>query len=554
MSDSNQNKAGTASPRFPFPYKIFVNQMGYMPQSEKRATLTMPADSFTVEDTKGNVFYKGKVAAFGEDEHSGDITAFADFSELTTPGTYIMKTDTGLTSIPFTIGQKVYNNTLWDTMKAFYMLRCGSGLTPEHAGIYHHGPCHTGKAVLWDDHSVSMEVTGGWHDAGDYGRYTTAGACALAHLLYAFRFYPQTLGTMDLNIPESGQALPDVLAECKWELDFFLKLQREDGAVYHKVTTARHAPFIMPELDLEQLYVLPVSSMACADFAAVCALASGIFAPYDAAYAQKLKDAAILTGKWLMDNPDFIPFKNPPGCGTGWYGEWSDVDNRFWAYCELYALTGDPVYHEKLKGQLETSFSHIGLGYSDMGGLGALAYLNCNREDADPALKEMFIKEFIEKAEELTKLSESCGYGVSMQDGEYCWGSNMHVMKNAMYYIIADRLEGGKRFHRYVERQVHYLLGVNATGYSFITGNGAYAYNYPHLRPADQDGIEACMPGMVSGGPNRGLQDPKAKELVPEGTPPMKCFADHMACYSLNEITIYWNSPTVFALAYLCEK
>ena len=59
------------------------------------------------------------------------------------------------------------------------------------------------------------------------------------------------------------------------------------------------------------------------------------------------------------------------------------------------------------------------------------------------------------------------------------------------------------------------------------------------------------MPGMVSGGPNRYRQDARAKEVVPEGTPAMKSFADDYQCFSLNEITIYWNSPAVFTLAYL---
>ena len=102
--------------------------------------------------------------------------------------------------------------------------------------------------------------------------------------------------------------------------------------------------------------------------------------------------------------------------------------------------------------------------------------------------------------------------------------------------------------------QLDYLLGCNAMGISYVTGNGENAYRYPHLRPAHADGIEECMPGMVSGGPNRHRQDQRAKELIPDGTPAMKCFADDYLCYSLNEITIYWNSPAVFTVGYLLSK
>lgn len=99
--------------------------------------------------------------------------------------------------------------------------------------------------------------------------------------------------------------------------------------------------------------------------------------------------------------------------------------------------------------------------------------------------------------------------------------------------------------------QLDYLMGLNALGISYVTGNGENAYNYPHLRPAHADGIEECMPGMVSGGPSGHPADPVGRELVPEGTPPMKGYVDHWMSYSLNEITIYWNSPAVFVAAYL---
>lgn len=138
-----------------------------------------------------------------------------------------------------------------------------------------------------------------------------------------------------------------------------------------------------------------------------------------------------------------------------------------------------------------------------------------------------------------------------MVENDYHWGSNMVLMQHGMIFALCDALEQGSRWRSYAAAQVHVLLGVNALGYSYVTGCGEFAYNNPHLRPAYADGIEACMPGMVSGGPNRFPADEVGRILVPEGTPPMKCFVDHVGCYSLNEITIYWNSPTVFVLAYL---
>ena len=98
--------------------------------------------------------------------------------------------------------------------------------------------------------------------------------------------------------------------------------------------------------------------------------------------------------------------------------------------------------------------------------------------------------------------------------------------------------------------QLHYLLGRNALNVSYVTGHGEHAFKNPHNRPTFADGIELPMPGWVSGGPFKTPCDPKACELIPAGTPPMKCYVDEVESYSTNEITIYWNSPAVFMTAY----
>ena len=141
-----------------------------------------------------------------------------------------------------------------------------------------------------------------------------------------------------------------------------------------------------------------------------------------------------------------------------------------------------------------------------------------------------------------------------MEVWEYCWGSNMNVMKNGMLLAVNDLINGDRSSRKYAERQLHYLLGTNAPGISYVTGTGEFRCSHPHLRPAFADGIEECIPGMVSGGANRHPGDPFAKEVIPEGTPPMKCYADDAARYSLNEITIYWNSPAVFLTGYILDR
>lgn len=536
------------------PSKIYVNQVGYLTGARKKAIIVTPASRFYVNNLLGYRCYEGKVRYDGLDQNSGDLIYVADFSEFTMEGEYYLSTKEGETSLPFRIGNSLYEPVLFDTMRAFYYLRCGCELSEAYSGEYNHKECHIGHAVLWEDRTKEKEVTGGWHDAGDYGRYVTAGACAVAHLLYAFLLFPKALNSLDLNLADSAEELPDILTECKYELQWLLKMQREDGAVYHKVTTAHHAPFIMPEEDQDQLYLFPVSSMATADFAAVCALGARVYEKFSPEFSETLLNAAKKAGDWLSDHPEFLGFRNPKGCNTGEYGETTDVDNRFWAWAELFAVTGEEEYHMRMKKSLEQDFALTEFGYMFVGGLGALSYVMSDRASCNESIKARFQSEFIHKAEVLKEIADRCGYGVAMEAKDFTWGSNMNVMKRGMNFIIGDWLEGENRFCEYAMSELHYLLGMNATGYSYVTGTGTFRCNHPHLRPAYADGVDECIPGMVSGGPNGHPCDTDARILLPEGTPPMKCYVDDVGCYSLNEITIYWNSPTVFVLAYACTS
>ena len=532
------------------PFGIFVDQAGYCRDSVKKAVIPFECDSFAITDINGITRYSGKPVSAGYDEASGDNVWLADFSAFTETGSYCVKAG-GKASAMFEIGDDAYGDVFAKTSKAFYYLRCGCGLDERYAGVWHHGRCHTGPAKLWDDRSVTLDVTGGWHDAGDYGRYVTAGACAAAHLLYAYKLFPEAFEKQKLGIPENG--MPDILSEVRYELEWLLKMQDSEGGAYHKATTAMHAPFVMPEDDTEDMFVFPVSSMATADLAAVCALASGIYNVYDKAFAEKLLRTAEKSIGWLDRHQEFIGFANPEGCNTGGYGERDDHSNRFWAYSEMYALTGDLKYHDSLVSALKDDFPLTALGYGEVGGLGSLAYVLC-KQGKDVHLEYRLKNMFRRHADEMKKRSDECGYGIAMEPDEDCWGSNMGLMTKAMIFAVTDVLFGDHTCREYALRHLHCLLGANALGICYVTGVGEFRCNYPHLRPAFADGIEECIPGMVAGGPNRYLSDPFAKSMIPEGTPPMKCYADDTACYSLNEITIYWNSPVVFTLAYICSN
>lgn len=543
-----------ASPHF----EIFVDQAGYLPHSPKTAVLSFPAETFSVTAEDGSIRFTGRTEHSGTDSLSGYDTYKADFSQLTEAGSYRITAD-GRTSALFRIGNDVYDGLFRDTIRGFYFFRCGCGLDKKHAGIFAHGKCHCGKAEIVGE-GGSIDITGGWHDAGDFGRYVTTGACACAQLLYAYKLFPDAFDGFDADIPESGSGVPDILGECRYELEWLLKMQRSDGGAYHKATTMLHAPFIMPEDDKEQLYVFPVSSSATADLCAVCALGAGIYEKYDSGFSRKLRDAAVKAYEWLERNKELIGFENPEGCNTGSYSEESDIDNRYWAAAEMFALTGEKrfsdrfeeLYHSPYLTKLD--YAKTSLGYALIGGLGTMAYVLCDRngknEDISCELKDKIIGE----AYWFLDIAEKNAFGAAINDFEYYWGSNMVLMHHAMKLSLAEMFTGKGFFGDAALDQIHVLLGRNAAGISYVTGTGEYACSHPHYRPSEADGIDECIPGLVSGGPNRNLNDPAARELIAEGTPPMRCFADDMRCYSLNEVTIYWNSPVVFTLAAVLHR
>ena len=538
---------------------IYVNQVGYMPGESKIAVSTAPCSFQIIKTADQKCAFDGVSTDAGFDAASGEQTYHIDFSGLTTPGTYYILSGTGEKSPSFAIDKDVYKKVKKDMMKAFYFQRCGCALTAEYAGEYTHAACHTNPAIFLTDYinktenPQTFDMTGGWHDAGDYGRYSTAAAVALAHLLYAYELFPKSLQD-ELTIPESGNGIPDILNECLYELKWLMKMQSPDGGVYHKLTAFSHAPFIMPEDDHDPFLIYPVSSMAVADFAAIMCVASRVYAPFAPDFAGKALAAAEKSFAWLLANP-YISFHNPKGGNTGEYDDVCDLDERMWAAAEI--LRTSDKYNETalelLKGYAASDIGKTDFGWTDVSGLALLSVLSDKENKAGEELKKLFNNFLYEGADALLAKVKTSGYLLGMEADDFVWGSNMVVCNRSMLFILAALYADDEKATAYKDAalsHLHYLLGRNALNISYVTGNGENAYKNPHSRPTFADGIELPMPGWVSGGPFKTPCDPKAIELIPAGTPPMKCYVDEIESYSTNEITIYWNSPAVFMCAY----
>lgn len=544
---------------------ITVNQVGYPVNGRKLAILTGTGGGYRVVDAaNGAVVFKGETKDAGWDPVSGAHVHIADFSELTGQGEYRIERTVG--SAPntgdeaptgvaagssgiFAISDKPYKELQRGLLKAFYYYRCGVELTEAFAGPWAHPPCHTSAGIVHGHPERRRFASGGWHDAGDYGKYSGAGAKAVADLLFAYELYPAAFAE-PLPLPESDGATPDVLLECKVELDWLLLMQDEDnGGVFHKLTTLQFPPLdTMPEDDLNELYFSPVSATATADFAGVMALAARLYRPFDEEYAALCLAAAEKAWSWLQQHPEVPGFRNPEGISTGEYGDKADSDERYWAAAELYRTTGNAVYHDAFRKLAGLEFSKTELGWTDMGGYGTAAYLLGGEEGANKELYASLKETWLAEAQRLLQQSERDRYRISLREEDYIWGSNMVLMNNAMALLLAERLSGDPQYADCALEHVHYMMGRNVLDISYVTGYGDRPVMYPHHRPSVGDGVADPVPGLVSGGPNRGLQDEYVAELL-KGQPAARCFADHELSYATNEVTIYWNSPAVFVAA-----
>lgn len=545
-------EAATDAPAPDFAY----NQVGYLPKSEKVSSLGLKDSSTSrfqlVAAQSRQPVFDGNLSAPVHDHASGDTVALADFSSFITPGLYRISAS-GRHSDAFQISKNAYRDPLRLAVRSYYGQRCGCAV--DLGGGYRHDTCHVVAAF----HSSSGKQgpafnNGGWHDAGDYGRYIVNSGITTATLLWAWEMYPESLRALALGIPESGGKTPDYLAEVRWNLEWMLSLQDSDGGVWHKQTSEQFCPFIMPEKDALTSYIIGTGSIpykstcATADLAAVAAIAARCYGPYDDTFAARCLGAARRAWAWCVAHPA-VTFTNPAGVGTGGYDDKHCNDELLWASAELWRTTGEKHYEDAFLAAALALPPESSIWAPSWPGLAPMAYWTyalANRPGSAPLL-ERIRKRTASAAETLIRRRQASGYGNTMDAADYTWGSNSVAANQALLLLVADRLQPNQAAVTAALGNLHYLLGCNCFAISWVTHVGSRPFQHPHHRPSAADGIDAPWPGLLSGGPNANPADQVARTLA--AAPPMRMWIDDQSAYSMNEVAINWNAPLVFLLA-----
>jgi endoglucanase len=538
--------------------QVFVNQTGYINKLSKIFFTTTVADSFyVVEASTGIIFYRDELTFSVSDDPATGLTLYrGDFSLLQRDGNYFIRVGNIDSSFVFTISQTALDDVYKKSLKGFYFQRCGLALLPTYAGLYYHPSCHLSDATFHSStgESGQKQTTGGWHDAGDYGKYVVNAGITVGSLLMAYEMFPAKFNQDNLNIPESGNGVPDILDEVRYELEWLLKMQSSNGGVYFKVTKEQFESIVLPNNDSGTRYIYTISSTATGDFSAVMARAARLYKNIDAIFADKCLNASELAWSFLVTNPTIIPtggFKNPASTFTGEYGDVSDSDERLWASAELFETTGEATY----KNYFESHYSSGGIisstiSWANVKDLAQLTYLDSKQVSASSSVKLQIKTSLISSCNSLVNNSSANGFGVSINPGGYFWGSNSDVLNKAMLLIFAYEQTNNINYYETALMQLNYILGTNAHNISFVTGVGSKSVMHPHHRPSWADGIVAPVPGLLAGGPNQYLDDDVLKRHFNSLTPPALCYIDSVESYASNEIAINWNAPLVFVLGY----
>ena len=542
---------------------VAVDQAGYMTTARKQAIVTAYADSFQVIAAGSReVVLRGATAmASLGDPATGLELYLADLTALTRSGVYLVRTSAGDTSAHFVIADSVYMPVARAALKGFYYQRCGTALLVQHAGPWNHPACHVSTDAFFHASAESTgyaPTTGGWHDAGDYGKYIVNAGVTVGTMLLAYDVAPARFGYDDLGIPESGNGVPDLLDEVRFELNWMLSLQAANGGAFFKITKPQFEGFVMPQNDTGFRSIYQLSSTATGDFAAVMAQASRIYRPYDSTFANRCLAAAGKAWDYLIAHPAIVPsggFKNPSGTATGEYGDGDDSDERLWASAELYRARGDAptqtFFHANYAGK---GIVNGEMAWPDVRTLAQIAYLRTTRAGVSATVQQNIKNSLTNACAAVIALRDNSGFKTALSVNGYNWGSNSSVLNKAVLLIVGREAGGPAEWESAALEQLHYILGTNIHAMSFVTGIGERAPLHPHHRPSASDGVAAPVPGLLAGGPNKNVtQDPVLQARFTSSTPAASCYADDQGSYASNEIAINWNAPLVFVAGYFAR-
>ena len=550
----NQLKLTSPDKEKAFP-AIKLNQVGFREATEKYAYVSGFEDEFTATEgtpfqvkraSDDSVVYNGQLALLKDyDQDSGERVFKAVFTNLKQPGEYYITVDKpGIEKSPkFKIGNDVYKSLLTDVARYFYYQRSGIDLTDTYCPDYprkDRTPQDT-TAVFDSDSGKTRDVSKGWFDAGDLGKYVSTGAATLINLFWAYDMFPELYQDNQFNIPESGNGVPDILDESRWELEWILKMQdTSSGGFYARVQSDDDGNItkrIIKDKEGDTTNIRPTEDTAFA--AAALAHASIVYAKCDPTFALTCLNAAKSAWTYLEQNPNNIKSPNGP------YNTDNDTSSRLLAAATLYRATGEAKYdnyfvanYSKAKDTYEnTSGDWVGNW-----NFAFFSYMKAANRNSDA--EKWFNTEFGIWVNNKIERYKNSAWGNALTDANYYWGSNNQIMGMCMEAVIGSKLLGtnNETINNMALSSFNWILGANPLRKSFVSGYGDDCIK-TIFATFNSDGKPGIAKGFMPLGPNR-------YQGVGLSNFPAKCYLDSADEWTTNEHSVGSTSTLQFITAF----
>jgi endoglucanase len=575
-----------------------VDQIGYLPGAQKIAILTDPIIGFNAAQsyTPANTIELRKstdatvIATFSPTpwnngvlhEQSGDKVWLLDFSAVNSPGDYYLYDATNnLRSYTFSIQNGVYRDILKQACRMFYYQRSGTPKPDAYAGVWNDGAAFTHPEQDLDCRLVtdpvagtSMNLSGGWFDAGDFNKYVNFTYSTLHNLLGAFEQNPSAF-TDDYNIPESGNGIPDLLDEIKWELEWIRKMQQADGSVLMKVSVTDFSASSPPSADINKRRYGAAANSAARTMSSVLAHAAIVYRstnlPALVNYGDTLLMLAERSWQFLEDNPAISQYNNAGfQSANPEMDEYSQKAAQTCAAAYLFAATGNTAYRDYFDARylsvhamewyfwypFESTFQDALLYY---------AHLPNGTASVKNTIIQRCIGSVRDGSDNLAAFNaQTDAYRAFLKSDNYVWGSNSvksaqgSMLYNMKYYgIDADNQEN---YTNAAAGYLHYLHGVNPNGLMYLTNMGSYgAENSAQQMYHNWLGNGTAWdnnpaPGYLTGGVNKYFTPAQGTIAPPQNQPVQKSYKDWNTSWPENswEITepaIYYQAAYIKLLS-----
>ncbi len=563
----NQNGYGANDPlKVAYLSRPFFEVMGDEPYRNGMAFSVVNADT-------GDVAAEGTVTRRprGEELNLGDLSGApvfeAEFGRVTEVGLYRVCVETVGCSEPFRIGDEVWTDLTMSVARSMYHQRSGVSLGPPYTSVARPRPYHPDDGMVIRESGLRLldatdapfgdvfdelvdlrtdlvlpEAWGGHFDGGDWDR-------RIQHLYYVrsaielVEQHPDVYEDLDLQIPESGDEVPDLLDEALWSLDLYLRLQRPDGAVRGGIEASEHPqPDNTSWSDNLAVFAYAPDPFSSYLYAGVAAQMAGVLEGYDPERAAVYATSALAAAAWAADQPPD--------------GDHADTisSERAVAAAALYKLTGDEAWHDAFKES--TGFTdgvnaflacHIHTA-CDAGWI----YLSIPADRTDPELRATIEQSFLASADEVLAAAETTSYGWALEDPfvPLVWGLGPGGSPSAIGLLRAYGLSGDDRYLAAAQRSAAVSLGANPTNTVYVTGVGSQPVQYPVIVDALHGGLPVWS-GTPVYGPHRlnSLSDDSWIDefvLEPAGVQPLGAEVpylwqwfdvSHVAVF--NEFTVY---------------